>query len=98
VLVGEALRGHRLDDQRRGGAALGPGDAGLVDVVVEPGGRAVPCVLVDRVDFPVGGSEHGAPVEDQAGELPKGQLEDERQVLIRTFLPACGPHQLEPFS
>ena len=53
--------------QQRGGLAAGrPTLALLVEVVVDPGGRPVAGVLVDRVELPVGGAEHGAAVEGEA--------------------------------
>src|SRR5688572_24765970 len=53
VIVGDADRRLRLDQERRCRAPLRPGKAGLVQVVVDPGGRPVAGVLVDRVDLPV---------------------------------------------
>src|SRR5215210_81814 len=98
VLVGQPFGRGRLHYERGGGPLLCPGRAGLVDVVVDPGGGVGARVLVDGLDLPVGGAEDGAAVEDERGELAERQLKDERQVLIRTIFPAGGPHEVKPFS
>ena len=54
MLLAHALMPQRLDDQRRRRPARGPLVAGLVDVVVDPGQRALAGVVGDRVDLPVG--------------------------------------------
>ena len=79
-------------------------DAARLSVVTETtpwprySGRAVAGILIDRVDLPVGGSEHRAAVEGQRGEVAEGQLQQVGQVLIGTFLPARGPNEVEAFS
>jgi hypothetical protein len=74
VIVGEALRRGGLHEQSWRGSALGPGGAGLVEVVVDPGGRAVGGVLVDRVDLPVGEPNTARPSNLSEGRSRNGSL------------------------
>src|SRR5437773_9659131 len=94
MLLREAHRRVRLDEERRLLALLGPGLAALVERVVDPGRRAPAGVIGHGLDLPVGLPEDLAAVERQRRQLLL-ELEQMGEVLVRPLLPAGGPDELE---
>src|SRR5262245_16462059 len=62
-------------------ALLGPGDAALVEAVVDPGDGPGRCVLADRAELPVGGAEAHGTLEGNMRQL--GQAQQAWQVVVR---------------
>ena len=96
VGVGDALGGVGLDEQGRGAARARPRScsARRASRRSRPPARS-PRVLVDRLELPVRRAEDRPAVEGEHRQLVVGQVEQQRQVLVRLLLPAGRPDELE---